>query len=824
MMDKTTDNHYALEALNFHKVLDAVADRTGTDYGRAHIFTLAPGREGIDLEAEFDRIEALTGAVQRGEPLPLGGIHDVDAPLKRSRTEGTHLEVNHLLDIGQLAVVTRKLRQFIEKRRQAFEPLMHFAEIIEEMPKLERDIFKALDENTAEVRDEASAALRKIRREIESSVQRVRKRLDSMVRQFGNDGYLLESGYTIRDGRYALAVKQQHKNRVRGIVHGLSASGGTVFIEPDELVELGNEVRRLAEEEAEEVRRILTLLTDTVREHVPALRAAIDAVTQLDSLQARARFAWDVGGMRPAVRDGQLNLVSARHPLLVLRKGLEETVPLDLSMNSDDRTLIITGPNAGGKTVALKTVGLVSAMIHSGIWPSAGDGTVVPPIEQWHVVIGDDQSLDGDLSSFSGHLEKLKTITHEPRQPKLVLIDEIASGTDPTEGAGLAMALLEEAVAYGWWSIVTTHMGALKAFAHRTDGVRNGSMQFDREHLTPTYRFQPDLPGSSYALEIAQRVGMPEAVVNRARDYVGEERLRLEDLIEELTERLQTLQDRERDLATQITRNSGLEKILQERIERLESQKAEKMDKAAAEAEKLLAEANRAIELSVKEIKEKQAASEAIKAARERVEQQKQAVEAAQRDAKAKRRKDKGKKAKPESFEQLARQAAPRQEALSEEELTAPIQVGDEVRLESGIRAEVLALKGDKVQVTAGSLKIWMSVADVEKVRKHRAGGGVKVMMDESASTSSPADAPPVRTELKLLGMRAEQAEISLDKYLEKIALSGMPYARIVHGKGTGALRSMVQEVLEDHPLVASYRFGDAREGGDGVTIVELKE
>jgi len=405
----------ALEALNFQAVLDAVAQRAATSFGRDRVLALRPRRDSDDFEAEFDRIEALTGAAQRGDLLPLGGIRAVGEPLKRAETEGTHLEVDQLLDIARLAEASRKLKTYVEKRREAFEPLLVYTDMIEPMPTLEAEVGRKLDENSGEVKDDASAILKRLRREIQGAVQKVRRRLDAMVRDMGDKGYLLESGYSVREGRYVLAVRQQHKGKVRGIVHGISASGGTVFVEPDELVELGNEVRRLAEEEGEEIRRILVELTDTVRMHLDPLLAAIDAVAALDSLQARAKFAWDVGAMRPAIRRGELNLVQARHPLLVLRKGLEATVPLDLALDEARRVLVITGPNAGGKTVALKTVGLTTALVHAGIWPPAGDGTVVPPLEQWHVVIGDDQSLEGDLSSFSGHLEKLKTTTKIPR-------------------------------------------------------------------------------------------------------------------------------------------------------------------------------------------------------------------------------------------------------------------------------------------------------------------------------------------------------------------------------------------------------------------------
>jgi DNA mismatch repair protein MutS2 len=649
--------------------------------------------------------------------------------------------------------------------------------------------------------------------------QRIRRKLDSLVKLHGDAGALAEGGWTMRDGRFVLSVRSSAKRKIHGIMHGRSQSGGTLFIEPDELVELAGERRRLEEEEQREIRRILIELTDLVREHLHELNAAIVAIGRLDSIQARARFAETFGAMRPRLSKNTLRLVQARHPLLVLRKGLKGTVPLDLELGGegpDDRALVITGPNAGGKTVALKTIGLTTTLVHAGVWPPAGDGTEIPPLELWHVVIGDDQSLESDLSSFSGHLERLREITELPERPKLVLIDEIAAGTDPTEGSTLAAALLEESVRRGWWTVVTTHMGQLKAFAHRTEGVRNGSMQFDRKQLTPTYRFVPDIPGSSYALEIAERVGLPDEVVQRAREMLGEERMRLEDLIEELGDRLGKVHAQERELERLRSQTSGLERRLQERIGELEGKRAEKLAKASEEAERLLAEANRAIEHAVKEIRESQASRDAIRQARERVQQQKQRTEKTRKSAEQTRKKTL--KQASGSRQETDRQHAPEKESAIED-LPGAITVGDSVRLESGQIAEVLALQGKKAQVAAGAVKVWMPIDNMTRIRQARGrSGGVNLHLNVDEEEA------PTRTELKLIGMRAEQAENALEKYLEDLALSGLQTARIVHGKGTGALRAMVEEVLNRNPLVSSHRLGEQGEGGDGVTIVHLSD
>ncbi len=794
----------ALEALEYPAVLEAVAAHAATEPGRRHLLRLRPGGGIGDLPREYDRIEALVAALERGEPLPFDGVRDIAPALEAAALPGTRLDPADLLAVAAVAAASRRLRKLLRGDRESFAALQPLDESLADLPELEAHIGRALDESTGEVRDAASPELKRIRKAIASVENRSRSRLEALVRRYTGKGWLLESGFTLREDRYVLAVRAPHRGKIRGIVHGASASGGTFFIEPEELVQLGNERRRLAEEEREEIRRILLHLTDEVREHLPELAGSLGAIAHLDSLQARAAFARRLEAFRPRLGGDTLRLVGARHPLLALRKGLAETVPLDLTLEPSGRVLVITGPNAGGKTVALKTVGLATALAHAGIWPPCGEGTVLPALGGWHVLIGDEQSLEGDLSSFSAHLAHLNEVFEEAAGPKLVLVDEIASGTDPGEGAALAMAFLETAVERGWWTLVTTHMGALKAFAHRTEGVRNGSMQFDREELRPTYRFLPDLPGSSYALEIARRVGLPEFLLERARELLGEERERLEDLINELADRLGETERAHRDLEIRRSEAAGLEHLLRERLARLDAEADRRTREAADEAERILREANRAFEHAVKEIREKQASHEAIKKAKQLLESQKEKVERIRR---------------PPPPEKRMAPAGRAVETEPGEAGAGPLRVGDTALLPGGARGEVLALQGGRVQVATGSVKVWLDAEEVKKAGGPGAdrGGGVKV------SIASREEVAPVSPELQLRGMRVEEAEAALEKYLEDLAMVGLSRARVVHGKGTGALRAMVHELLNGHPLVRHWRLGEAGEGGDGVTIVELK-
>ncbi len=812
MIENTSTSH-ALETLHFDGLLAAISEHAHTDYGIRHVQSLYPKPYGGWLELEFDRIDELTGAVEREEELSFAGIRNLDDSLIKAELSGTFLPENELLKIASTAEAIERLHSHLKKHESSFAALELLREELTPLPELVRKVYAKIDKGNGELKDNASPKLQKLRSQIASLSYKTRGKLENLVHRYSEQGWLLDTGYTLREGRFVLSVLQPNKGKIHGIIHGTSGSGGTVYIEPNDLVEMGNEMRQLVSDEESEVRRILIELTDTVRENLDLLKWSLGAVGVLDSLQARAIFAGKVGAFRPEMSDSELKLFETRHPLLVLRKGLKDTVPLELKLVQNSAVLVITGPNAGGKTVALKTVGLITLMAHSAIFPSCGIGTVLPRIDAWHVIIGDDQSLEGDLSSFSGHLERLKEVLDDSARKKLVLIDEIAAGTDPAEGASLAMAFLDSAVENGWWTIITTHMGDLKAFAHDKAGIHNGSMQFDQEQLTPTYRFLPDLPGSSYALEIASRVGLPEALLDRAKEYAGEDRQRLEDLIEELSSTLTETEKQRRQLAIKQSEINAMEQRLLERVDLLEQEKSKLTGEAAAKAEELLKAANRAVEMAVKEIREKQASKEAIKNAHKMVEDQKQAVSALKSASTTKRKPVR----KKTGASHPNKDKHPVKQMDEPVEIPGPFKVGDTVRTDGGSDGEILVLQGKKAQVAVGSMKIWLPQDQLIRIRSKKQEQ-TRVQLHVSAKT----DDSPIPMELHLRGMRAEEAEAVLEKYIEDIAISGLPFARIVHGRGTGALKQMVRQILKNHPLVKSWRYGGDGEGGDGVTVINL--
>ncbi len=805
-----TRHHQPLQALNFQSVLEIISSHAFTDYGRQDILALEP-RPLQDLqEREFQRIQDLMIALQRDKGLVFEGIRDVTKPVKQCRIPGSFLQPGELLDIAGVIRGAIKLRRHILEEDELLASLTHLAERLIDAPELVSEIHAKIDSDSAIVKDNASTKLREIRHSLRSSHQKNRRKLDDLLKKFSGLGYLLDIGYTVEDDRFVLAVKSSYRSKIRGIVYSHSASGGTVYIEPDELVEVANEIRRLMEEELQEERRILTELTDQVRERLADIRTTMATVAELDSLQARAVYAEKCGAFKPVLGGGDLKLVEARHPLLLNRKGLKATIPLNMQLESNSRTLIITGPNAGGKTVALKTLGLITMMAHAGIIPPVGADTSIPPIDAWHVIIGDDQSLESDLSSFSGHLTRLNEVFADTGESKLILIDEIAAGTDPTEGSVLAMAYLEEIVRKRWWAVVTTHMGELKLFAHKNKGVRNGSMQFDREKLCPTYRFQADTPGSSYALEIADRVGLPAKIIRRSRDLLGQERLKMEDLIEELSGRLEKTEELQRSLEIKSTRTAGLERLLRERLDVLDRDKKQLAGEAAREADIILKEANRTIEKAVKEIRENQASKEAIKKAHELVDTQKEVVESIRAGMAPKKR-----PVQPKMKPKKEKAQKPVAKKPVKPDLPEPVKVGSRVKLENGEKGEVLALQGNRAQVAVGSIKLWMPLEQMTPIQGEKPkGGGVQVVLQ-------PADDEPVSMELDLRGKRYEEAEEELGRYLEALELAGMSFARIVHGKGTGALRSLVRQHLRRSGSVWAFRDGEPGEGGDGVTVIK---
>lgn len=800
--------------LGFDRVrarLDALAS---SDLGRERLAAMAPTTERRAVETLLARTAELQAALRTDGPLPLAPLPDVREALRRAKPVGAMLDGEELAEIAALLGTMRRVQAHVRARRVALAETARLALDIEPPKELEDHLNRIVDPR-GHVRDDASPELSRIARALIQTQDALRAALLRALRAAARDGHATEDQPTIRNGRAVIPVRAEAKRKVAGFVHDVSGTGQTVYIEPAAALDLNNEVRELEAERAREIRRLLEAATAHVRSRRPQIEAGLDVLARLDALQARARLANELDALVPELNDaGHVRLVRGRNPALTLHVQAEahETggearpvVPLDLELSDETRTLVITGPNAGGKSVALKTTGLLCLMASCGLPVPAAPGTTLPLFDRLFVDLGDQQSIENDLSTFTSHVANLRRMLGEADAGSLVLIDEAGTGTDPAEGGALAQAALEALTARGARTVATTHHGTLKAFAHETDHVENASMQFDQTTLAPTYRFQPGIPGSSYAFEIAERVGLDGDVLGRARALVGEGKASLEGLIARFEAETQALtaeldEARSERRRAEQTRKSfeGRERALKERTAQIERD-------ALAEAERLVAEANARVERTIREIKESQAAQEQTREARaqldrfkERVGQKKQKVE--QRVAKKARRTAKP----PEPTPDLG-----------------PITVGDRVRLDgNGVVGEVLEIDGREALVALGPMRTRAKLKRLTKV-----GGAAKQQVEVRAPTSSGGtlSALTVERRIDLRGERVDAVAPVVTRLLDDAIVANLETVEILHGTGTGALRQAVRALLRERTDVTSFEDAAWDAGGPGVTVARLR-
>ncbi len=588
------------------------------------------------IEALLTEVSELRSILDHDDPFPLQQIWDVRTDVEKASIEGSYLQVEALIRISQNLTTGWRVRSYLHNRKEQYATLWSISEKINDYKKIEKEFSEKIDFSTSEIKDSASPKLNQIRKEIGRAEQGARKAIDKLFKAYSGKGYLQDDLITLKDGRRAFPVKSQYKNSVKGLVHDQSATGATLFIEPLESIELNNEITQLKVEENREIERILRNLTDLVREDLPGIEQNIAILARFDSIHAKAVFSRNLNCTQPALNENnRIRISNGRHPLLLLHKEkAEDVVPLDLKIEESIRTVVITGPNAGGKTVTLKTVGLFSLMVQSGVPIPADPDSSMPIFESIFVDIGDFQSIEQDLSTFTSHLHKIHTILENATNRSLILVDEIGIGTDPDEGASLAVAFLEELTKRNCLTIVTTHHGALKSFAYETPGVENGSMEFEIETLRPAYKFRMGVPGSSYAIEIANRLGISKSVLDRSRELLGAEKGNLEKLILELEKKAQESQKNAEELKLEKTRLEGLSNLYKQRYESLQENEKKLKEKALEESEQVLANANAALEQAIREVREKQADRTAIAEARQLIKNEKEKVVQAKEELK----------------------------------------------------------------------------------------------------------------------------------------------------------------------------------------------
>ncbi len=802
----------SLDSLEFPRLRSELVNLAETDPARERLAELEPSTDIYWIRDELKRIDEIKGLMDRGSSFGSGGLKDVRKILGRVKITGSVLAASDMLAVLHHLRVHHTTRKTLDREQKELPLTFKISTSLQSLKHLEGLIDNAITPEGT-IRDRASKELSRIRRAVAALQIDMRKRITGIAARLAKQGYLQSDSFTIRDGRYVLPIKADNFRRVKGIVHDRSSTGGTIFIEPASVIDLGNEFRAFELAERDEIRRILRELTENISLEVGAIEINLGVMTILDCLWSKARLAEMLDAYPPIVNTGgNIQLFKARHPLLVLT-GERKVVPLDLELGMDYTCLIISGPNAGGKSVALKCTGLICVMAACGLHVPALPGTEVPLFENFHAVIGDQQSISDDLSTFSAHTIQLKEILEFAKRKSLVLVDEIGSGTDPQEGSSLSIAALEQLASKRIPTIVTTHHGVLKAFAHTTESCANGSMAFDHETFQPTYRFQPNLPGSSYALDIASRVGLPENIINRAREVLGGERTHLDDLIQDLTQKLRKYEKlvvgqekREKDY-------SHMEAAWTQKMDRLKTREKQLKKRMNHEVQAVVGSARRQIENLVREIRETEASKESIKAAHAGLKKV-----ASLKDLEIPKMDEIKPPEKPHRDDRKRKKPRRRKPKVRTDEgfISKPLEIGDYVLIDdSKSKGEVteFSSNGDRACVVIGSIQLWINIDRLSYADPPEEKQPIRVF----------ASVPKVPLELDLRGLDVAEALERTDRYLSDGASSTREELGIIHGKGKGILSAEIRKFLKTHKSVESFRFGEHGEGDYGVTVVKLK-
>lgn len=787
-------------AIELDKILNRLAQHCGCADSKDAALAIAPVHELRDAKRLLQlTVDANTLTNRYGTP-SIGSVENCGAALKRAQV-GARLSPRELLDVARVLRAIETIERWHDQLEGEPTSLEGLLSSVIALPTLYRGITTAIL-SEEEISDRASPELADIRRKIRQAGAKAREVLDKMVRSATYQKYLQENIITQRDGRFVVPVKIEYRGEVKGLVHDTSGSGSTVFIEPMAVVEANNEIRILQNKEQLEIDRILSELSAQVGGCADSIAGSYEAIVELDLYFAKSRLADEMRATIPVFNEnGVVNLKKARHPLLDQKK----VVPIDLRLGDGFDTLVVTGPNTGGKTVAIKTLGLLAMMAQCGLMLPVSDGSTLPVYEKLLVDIGDEQSIEQSLSTFSAHMTNIIRILAEANEDSLVLLDELGAGTDPVEGAALAVAIIEQLREQGAWIVATTHYAEIKMYALNTDGVENACCEFDVATLRPTYRLLIGVPGRSNAFAISERLGLPEAVIENAKSHVSNENARFEDVVSQLEGTRQEL-ERERKLAE--SQRVAAQRTSEE-ADRLrknaENERERELERARVQARGIVEQVNAQAEKLLDELEElrKQKDSEDFK---ERIAQTKISFKADMR--KLQDLADPVTRKNPENY-------VPQR----------PLKRGDTVRLISLNKEGILLSAPDGqgfVNVQAGIIKTKVHQSEVRLVDNKDKRVTLNNSSVNTRGVTSKAKRE-VKTEVDLRGMTVGEALMELDRYLDGAVLSGVTTVTIIHGKGTGALRAAVQEHLKKHRSVKRFRMGVYGEGESGVTVAELK-
>lgn len=785
-------NDRTFRVLEFKKVKENLKKYSKTQMGRKIIDELVPYETKYEMEMALKETkEALDMLVSKGAP-PFEGLYDVREAIERAGKGGV-LSAGQILRVGNMLKCSRRFKEYVKREEEelAFERIEDLAYILEPLKDLEDYIERAIVSED-EISDRASATLRSLRRNLKEKNSSVREKINSIVRSYSK--YLQETLYTMRGERYVLPVKVEYKGQVPGIVHDQSSTGATLFIEPMSLVNLNNEIKELMLKEKAEIERILQDLSLKIANNINICKSNNEILGKLDFIFAKGAYASSIDGTYPNVSDdGRFDIISARHPLI----NPKEVISSDIYLGDEYNVIMITGPNTGGKTVTLKTVGLIHLMGMSGLLIPAKEGSTIAYYKEIFADIGDEQTIEQSLSTFSSHMTNIVDIMKKATKESLVLFDELGAGTDPTEGAALAAAIIDNLKARGTKVIATTHYSELKGYALKNKDVENASVEFDVKTLKPTYRLLIGVPGKSNAFEISRRLGLNEDVINSAKEFISNENLQFEDLIRELQEK-SIIAKRDAREALKIKEEANeLKKKFEEKLKKLDKTRDKVYMEARQEAKNIISDA-------------KEEADDILKAMRE--------LEKLGISGGGRSRLEEERRKLRESLENKENEIYKQKEQKGEE--IKNIKLGMEAYLPSlNQNVTVLSLPDNKgeVLVEAGIMKITAKAKDLRAINNPNTKKKEKKKREVKLNLSS------VSSRVDLRGLDAEEACYRADKYLDDAYMANLGEVTIVHGKGTGILRKAINDMLKRHPHVKSHRLGVYGEGGDGVTVVILK-
>jgi DNA mismatch repair protein MutS2 len=781
-------SEHALVVLDFPRALEQVAGHATSQAGREAVLSMRPHTDREWVERELTRVSEAEAFLKAHLTWPSLEIPDCLPLLERLAVEGSVLEGVELNAVGVSLVSGGQLAEALDG--EPFAALAFIRARLHPDKNLETRIAK-ITSDSGEILDSASPDLRRIRKQLRSSRNKIVRKLEAFVADLPERVRVADASVGVRDGRYVVPVRREGKKDVGGIVHDESHTGATLFVEPPMAIELTNELRALEREETREIHRILSEITQTLRPLHRVLTASWEALVDFDSLTARARAARDWGACRPALSSESegWTIVRGRHPLLLANSD-DPVVPFDLSLESGERIVVVSGPNTGGKSVFLKAVGLIASLTQSGVIPPVEEGTRLPIFDSIFADIGDEQSITESLSTFSAHLTVWKEVVERAGKRSLVLLDEMGTGTDPAEGAALSRALIEYLSERGATAVVTSHLGALKRLDTEGSGVVNASLKFDPDVMRPTYELVKGRPGRSYALATAHRLGLPAHVLERAEAHMEGGDASMEDLLERLEKKEKEARELVDTLSREREETAGIRAEVEAREADLRKQECEAGRRAREEARRTLLEARQEVEEAIRGVREVLSAKELESAAR--------------------------------SSRQRVEDAARRQKELrsggQRGSGSATFTPGDRVRLlDGGLKGVVAEVRDDRAVIDASGIRMKVHIADLELVKQ---SDGTRDTSARSVLWKAPDG--PVHTEVDLRGLRVDEVDQTLLRSIDEAILYDLPELRIIHGKGTGAVRARVTTLLEDDGRVSAFRVGGKTEGGAGVTVASF--